>query len=101
MAEFVNPFSGVVSGQKLTDSELLRALRLTLAAEEEAVHLYESIADATDNKLAKAVLHDIANEERVHAGEFQRLINILAPEEEKFLAEGAEEVNEMASDLRG
>ncbi|HUT04206.1 MAG TPA: ferritin family protein [bacterium] len=101
MAEFVNPFSGVVPGRKLTDSELLRALRLTLAAEEEAVHLYESIVDATDNKLAKAVLHDIANEERVHAGEFQRLINILAPEEERFLAEGAEEVNEMASDLEG
>ena len=101
MAEFVNPFSGVFPGRKLTNSELLRALRLTLAAEEEAVHLYESIADATDNKLAREVLHDIANEERVHAGEFQRLINILAPDEEKFLAEGAEEVDEIASDLEG
>ncbi len=101
MAEFVNPFSGVVPGRKLTDSELLRALRLTLAAEEEAVHLYESIADVTENKLAKEVLHDIANEERVHAGEFQRLINILAPDEEKFLAEGAEEVDEMAAELKG
>ncbi|MBN1592652.1 MAG: Rubrerythrin [Candidatus Coatesbacteria bacterium] len=101
MAEFVNPFSGVVPGRKLTDSELLRAIRLTLAAEQEAVHLYESIADVTDNKLAKEVLHDIANEERVHAGEFQRLINILAPDEEKFLADGAEEVNEMAAELNG
>ena len=101
MAEFVNPFSGVLPGRKLTDSELLRALRLTLAAEEEAVHLYESIADVTENKLAKEVLHDIANEERVHAGEFQRLINILAPDEEKFLAEGAEEVDEMAAELKG
>ena len=97
MPEFVNPFTGVVPGRKLTDSELMRALRLNVAAELEATHLYMAHADATDNELAKKVLIDIANEERVHAGEFQRLINILAKDEEAFLAEGAEEVNEMAS----
>jgi rubrerythrin len=98
MPEFVNPFSGLKPGRKMTDSELARALRLDLAAEEEAVHLYEAHADATDNKLAKKVLLDIANEERVHAGEFQRLINILLKDEEKFLAEGAEEVDELANE---
>jgi rubrerythrin len=96
MPEFTNPFSGVVPGRKLTDSELARALRLNLAAEEEAVHLYQAHADATDNKLAKKVLLDIADEERVHAGEFQRLLNILLKDEEVLLAEGAEEVNQMA-----
>lgn len=95
MPEFTNPFSGVVP-RKLTDSELARALRLDLAAEEEAVHIYEAHADATDNELAKKVLRDIANEERVHAGEFQRLINILLKDEQQYLSEGAEEVNEMA-----
>jgi len=98
MPEFVNPFTGVVPGRKMTDSELLRALRLNIAAEQEAIHLYMAHADATDNELAKKVLIDIANEERVHAGEFQRLINILAKDEEAFLAEGAEEVDEMAAD---
>jgi rubrerythrin len=96
MPEFTNPFSGVIPARKLTDSELARALRLNLSAEEEAVHVYEAHADATDNKLAKKVLHDIADEERVHVGEFQRLLNILLKDEEGFLAEGAEEVNEMA-----
>ncbi|MEJ2702751.1 MAG: ferritin family protein [Sedimentisphaerales bacterium] len=96
MPEFVNPFSGLTPARKLTDSELGRALRLDLAAEEEAVHIYEAHADATDNELAKRVLLDIANEERVHAGEFQRLLNILLKDEEGYLAEGAEEVNEMA-----
>jgi len=99
MPEFVNPFSGMVPDRKMTMSELIRAIRLNLAAEEEAVHVYEAHADATDNELAKAVLHDIADEERVHAGEFQRLLNILAPDEEKLLAEGAEEVDEMAEEL--
>jgi hypothetical protein len=96
MPEFVNPFTGVVPGRRLTDSELLRALRLDLSAEEEAAHLYLAHADATDNELAKRVLKDIANEERVHKGEFQRLINILSGDEESFLAQGAEEVDAIA-----
>jgi rubrerythrin len=85
--------------RKLTARELARALRLSLAAEEEAIHLYEALADATDNKLAKEVLQDVADEERVHAGEFQRLLNILLTDEEKMLADGAEEVDEMAEEL--
>ncbi len=99
MAEFLNPFPGMVPGRKLTKRELTRAIRMSLSAEEEAVHLYEAIADATDDPLAKDLMQDIANEERVHAGEFQRLLNILLPDEEGFLAEGAEEVNEMAEKI--
>jgi len=40
MPEFVNPFSGKVADRQLTLGELVRALRLDLAAEHEAVHLY-------------------------------------------------------------
>ena len=98
MPEFTNPFVGVIPARTLTDSELARALRLDLAAEEEAIHIYEAHADATSNKLAEKVLRDIANEERVHVGEFQRLINILLEDEEGYLKEGAEEVDEMASE---
>jgi len=97
MPEFTNPFMGVVPGRKMADSELLRALRLDLSAEEEAVHIYLSHVDATDNELAKKVLQDIANEERVHKGEFQKLISLLSKEEDAFLAEGAQEVNDIAA----
>ena len=65
-----------------------------VAAEFEAVQLYMQLAESTDNKLAKEVLKDIADEERVHAGEFLRLLHELAPDEEKFYAEGAAEVEE-------
>lgn len=99
MPEFANPFSGMVPDRKMSKRELTRAIRLNLAAEEEAVHLYEAMADATDDALAKEVLQDIADEERVHAGEFQRLLNILLEDEEDLLAEGAEEVEEMAEEL--
>ncbi len=99
MPEFVNPFSGKVPDRKLTPEELIRAVRLDLAAEHEAVHLYLAHADATDNALAKKVLMDIADEERVHAGEFARLLNILTGNEDALLAQGAQEVDEMAAEL--
>ena len=99
MPEFLNPFSGKAPDRKLTTEELVRAIRLNLAAEHEAVHLYMAHADATDHPLARKVLIDIANEERVHAGEFSRLLEILTGDEDKWLAEGAEEVDEMAAEL--
>jgi len=99
MAEFLNPFSGVVPGRKLTKEELIRAIRQNLAAEHEAVHLYLAHADATDNPLAKHVLMDIANEERVHAGEFGRLLALLTGDEDAFLAKGVKEVNDAATAL--
>ncbi len=96
MPEFVHPFSGMIPPRKMTKEELIRALRLNVAAEEEAVHLYLAHADATDHPLAKKVLIDIANEEKVHVGEFLRLIEILAEDERSFLAQGAQEVDELA-----
>jgi rubrerythrin len=41
------------------------------------------------------VLKGIADEERVHVGEFLRLVRELASDEEKFYAEGAEGVEEI------
>jgi rubrerythrin len=98
MAEFVNPFSGMIPDRKLNDRELARAIRLALAAEQEAIHMYEAMADASENTLAAKVLQDIADEERVHAGEFQQLLRILLPDEDKLLQEGSEEVVEMAGE---
>ena len=100
MPEFGTPFSGLAKGQKLTQEELIRAIRFMIAAEYEAVQLYMQLAESIDNKLAIEVLKDIADEERVHAGEFLRLLKELAPDEEKFYAEGAEEVEEEIERLK-
>jgi rubrerythrin len=99
MPEFVNPFSGKIPDRPLTTGELIRAIRLDLAAEHEAVHTYLAHADATENPLAKAVLIDIANEERVHAGEFDRLIAILTGDEDEYLTRGAKEVDAIAATI--
>ncbi|KPJ77994.1 MAG: hypothetical protein AMS14_00250 [Planctomycetes bacterium DG_20] len=98
MAEFIDPFVGMAPDRKLTDRELARAIRLALAAEEEAIHLYEALADAAADPLAAKVLQDIADEESVHAGEFQELLRRLLPEEQRRLEKGAQEVRELADD---
>lgn len=94
MPEFGTPFSGLANDRKLTNQELIRAVRFSVAAEYEAIQLYMQLAESTGNKLAAEVLKDIADEERVHVGEFLRLLRELAPDEEKFYAQGAEEVEE-------
>lgn len=99
MPDFGHAFSGLAADRKLTHEELVRAIRFMVAAEYEAIQLYMQLAESIDNELAKEVLIDIADEERVHAGEFLRLLKELDPEEEKFYREGYEEVEEMMEDL--
>lgn len=98
--EFGDPFSGLAKDRKVSHEELIRAIRFMIAAEYEAVQLYMQLAESTDNKLAIEVLKDIADEERVHAGEFLRLLKELDPEEERLYAEGAAEVEEEIRKLR-
>lgn len=100
MPEFGNPFASQRFDRKLTDAELVRAIRFMIAAEYEAIQLYQQLAESTDNKLAVEVLEDIADEERVHAGEFLRLLHELAPDEEKFYKEGAGEVEEEIAKMK-
>jgi rubrerythrin len=100
MPEFCNPFAVRKSDRKLTNEELVRAIRFMIAAEYEAIQLYQQTAESTDNALAKEVLIDIANEEKEHAGEFLRLLHELDPDEDKFYKEGYEEVEEMIARLK-
>ena len=92
MPSFGSPFSGLANDRKLTDQELIRAIRFTVASEYEANQMYVQLAESTDDKLAIAVLMDIAGEELRHAGQFLRLLYKLSPDEEKLYALGAKEV---------
>ena len=94
MPNFASPFSGLANDKKLTHEELVRAIRFMVASEYEATQMYMQLAESTDHPLAIKVLTEIANEERVHAGEFLRLLHELAPDEAKLYAEGAKEVEE-------
>jgi len=100
MPAFGSPFSGLANDRKLTDEELVRAIRFVVAAEYEATQLYTQLAESTDNKLATQVLKEIADEELVHVGEFLRLLHELAPNEEKFYAKGAKEVEDKIKKMK-
>jgi rubrerythrin len=74
------------------DKEILRA---AIIAELDATNLYEQMAHMATNKHIKAVLLDIAREEKTHVGEFQTLLLKLDEEQVKELADGRAEVEEL------
>ena len=85
----------VKTPEDFTDRELTRALRDAIIAEEGAINQYETVVDATNNEEAKTVLQSIADEEKIHVGELQVLLNKLLPDEEKFLEDGKKEVEDL------
>ncbi|UAL08009.1 MAG: demethoxyubiquinone hydroxylase family protein [Candidatus Methanogranum gryphiswaldense] len=99
MPSFADPFVGNVN-KKMSKEELAQALRLDIAGELEAITVYESHILATDDPVAKAVLSDIRDEEKVHMGELITLMRYLDPMETEHFLSGEEEVKEMLDKLR-
>lgn len=77
------------------DKEILRA---GIIAELDAVNLYEQMAALTKDKNIRAILLDIAKEEKTHVGEFQALLLNRDKEQLKELEEGKKEVKEEAGE---
>jgi len=95
MPSFGSPFSGFSADHKLTHEELVRAVRFLVASEYEATQMYTQLAESIDDPFAQAVLKDVADEERVHAGQFLKLLYHLAPDEEALYKKGAKEDDEI------
>jgi rubrerythrin len=76
------------------DKEILRA---GIIAELDAVNLYEQMANLTKNANIRAVLMDVAKEEKTHIGEFQALLLQFDPQQKQELEAGAKEVEEELS----
>lgn len=89
----INPL--ITPSNKLSQRELARALRISISAEHDAAHLYELIADATDNEEVKKVMQDVSNEEKVHVGEFQALLDKIDKSNKDLEDEGREEIKEI------
>lgn len=70
-------------------------LRLGMIAELDAISLYEQLAASTQNKKIKAVLLDIAKEEKTHVGEFETLLLMLDKEQVKENVKAQKEVKEL------
>jgi len=74
------------------DKEILRA---AIIAEFDAINLYEEMAAIAKNKNIKAVLLDVAKEEKEHVGEFQTLLLMVDKEQLEELDGGKKEVEEL------
>ena len=99
MPSFGDPFIANVD-KKMSNAELAQALRVDIAGELEAIMLYDAHYQATDDPMAKAVLADIRDEEKVHMGELITLMRHLDPKETEFFNDGQEEVEELIEELK-
>jgi rubrerythrin len=73
----------------------LQILRAGMIAELDAVNFYEQMAQQTKNEKVKKVLLDVAYEEKVHAEEFEQVLEELDPEYEKADDQAEKEGEEM------
>jgi len=83
----------LMTGRPLTDDELIRASRLSIAAEQDAAALYDRIANNCENDGIADVFREIADEEKVHVGEFYKVIEYLSPEESDLIKDGIDEAS--------
>ena len=94
MAQLGDPFVGNVP-RKISQEELLQALRTDVAGELEAIIVYDAHVMATDDDRVKKVLGSIRDEEKQHVGELLSLIRMLDAKETEYFDKGAAEVSEL------
>lgn len=73
----------------------MQMLRLGIIAEFDAANLYELMADLASSEELRELFMDVANEEKVHIGEFEYALEILDPDHDKNVEEGEEEAEEV------
>jgi uncharacterized protein len=96
MPAFANPFQGNVD-RKMTNQELLQAIRFDIANELEAIFIYDAHVQASDDAMMRKVISDIRDEEKAHVGELMTLLRALDPKEMELFTSGEAEVNKMLS----
>lgn len=73
----------------------LQILRLGMIAELDAVNLYNKLAELASSDDVSKLMLDISREEKVHAGEFETLMERIEPDYEKAEEEGEGEVEDL------
>ena len=92
--DFSNPF-GTMVPRKMTAAELTRAIMQDIAAELDAVAVYQAHIDATDDERVKKVLAHARDDEKEHVGEFLALLEVLDPKQAEYIKKGKVEIVEL------
>jgi len=81
---------------KVKEEEIEKeVLRLAIIAELDAINLYEQMAAMVKDEKIRAVLEDVANEEKTHVGEFLTLLLKLDEKQVEEIEKGKKEVEEI------
>lgn len=77
--------------EKYDKKRLAIAIRQKINEENEAINSYLSLVPHIDDPNISRIIQDIANEEKVHVGELQKILYNLDPDELKKEKEGRKE----------
>ena len=81
---------------KVKEEEIEKeVLRLAIIAELDAINLYEQMGAMVKDEKIRAVLEDVANEEKTHVGEFLTLLLKLDEKQVEEIERGRKEVEEI------
>ena len=98
MPDFININSVYKTEKKLGAVEMLRAIKLAIASEFEAIQIYQQIMESTNDKRIINVLKEITNDEKNHAGGLYKLLELLSPNDLKEYEHGYDETLENFTD---
>ena len=76
----------------------MKILRTAIIAEYDAVNLYEQMSETASNSDVKKLLLDVSNEEKVHIGEFEAVLEVLDSDYEANEDKGEKEVADLLGD---
>jgi len=94
MASIPDAFPGKKAGDPVSKQEIINAARLALIAEQEAIALYDRIAEIVPDEKVKGLMTDLSNEEQVHVGELLKLIASFDEDDPEKLIEGVKEAKD-------
>lgn len=83
---------GHIEVDKLNDTQLLRE---AMREELNAIVLYEQMAEQAIDPRVKILMLDVAREEKVHAEEFEELLERMDPEYEETEDQAEEEIEDL------
>lgn len=80
--------SSIIDDAKSTDQIILRQ---AIIAEYDAVNLYEQMAASTKDERIRKIMFHVAQEEKVHIGEFEALLDEVDKEHTSSVEDGKQE----------
>jgi hypothetical protein len=87
--------TGEIQGMDKGPERDLKILRLGIIAELDAVNFYDELANLASDERVQKLMLDVSHEEKVHAGEFETLMEELDPHYEEAEEEGEKEVEDL------